>query len=152
LVKVTSGYGTTNQSTSGLGTFTIPTIGWSTWEFVEMTNGSGQPASVTFDGTQTTLKLEGGGANEANVNFFMLVPTTPAPPITPAVSSGKITLSFVIQSGYTYELQYKNHLTDTSWAQVPGTGLMVGNMVTNVTDTIGSNSMRFYHLLIQPTP
>ncbi|HTV42125.1 MAG TPA: carbohydrate-binding protein [Candidatus Sulfotelmatobacter sp.] len=151
LAKVTAGFGTTNQSTRELGTFIIPEAGWSTWEFVEMTNG-GSPASVTFDGTQTTLKLEGGSPNEANINFFMLVPAAPAPPITPALSAGKVTLSFVIQSGYTYELQYKTHLTDPTWAQVPGTVVMTGNMVTNVSDTIGSNGMRFYRLLIQSAP
>lgn len=151
LAKVTSGYGTTNQTTKALGTFSVPTEGWSTWEFVEMTS-AGSPASVTFDGTQSTLKLEGGTPNEANVNFFMLVPTTPAPPITPTVSAGKVSLSFVVQSGYTYELQYKTHLTDPSWAQVPGSSLMTGNLVTNVTDTIGSNGSRFYRLLIQSAP
>ena len=149
--KVTSGYGTTNQTAAELGTFNIPTAGWSSWEFVEMTNG-GSPASVTFDGSQTTLKLEGANNNEANINFFMLVPTTPEPPITPTVSAGKVNLSFVIQSGYTYELQYKTHLTDPSWTQVPGSEPMTGNMVTNVTDTIGSNGTRFYRLLIQSTP
>jgi hypothetical protein len=148
LAKVTSGYGTTNQSTSLLGTFTIPEGGWSSWEFVEMTSG-GSPASVTFDGTQSTLKLEGGTPNEANINFFMLVLTTPAPSITPSVSAGKVKLSFVVQSGYTYELQYKTHVTDPTWAQVPGTSLMTGNWVTNVTDTIGSNGSRFYRLQIQ---
>jgi hypothetical protein len=148
LAKVTSGYGTTNQSTSLLGTFTIPEGGWSSWEFVEMTSG-GSPASVTFDGTQSTLKLEGGTPNEANINFFMLVLTTPAPSITPSVSAGKVKLSFVVQSGYTYELQYKTHVTDPTWAQVPGSSLMTGNWVTNVTDTIGSNGSRFYRLQIQ---
>ncbi len=152
LAKVTAGYGTTNQSSSALGTFTIPTEGWSAWEFVKMTNGSGQPASVTFDGTQTTLKLEGGGPSEANMNFFMLVPTAPAPPIATAVSAGKVKLSFVIQNGYTYELQYKTHLTDSTWAQVPGSNLMIGNTVTNVTDTISGPGTRFYRLLIQLAP
>lgn len=149
LAKVTRGYGTTNQSASALGSFTIPAAGWSTWEFVEMTNG-GQPASLTFDGSQTTLKLEGGGPNEANVNFFMLVPAAPAPPIIPALSGGKVDLSFVIQTGYTYELQYKDHLTDPAWTQVPGTYLMTGNGVTNVSDTVsGAGGARFYRLLIQ---
>ena len=149
LAAVTSGFGTTNQTTKVLGTFTIPTGGWSTWEFVEMTNG-GSPATVTFDGSQTTLKLLGGTPNEANINFFMLVPTTPAPPITATVNAGKVNLKFVVQSGYTYELQYKTHLTDSSWVQVPGTVLMTGNMVTNVTDTIvASPGTRFYRVLIQ---
>jgi hypothetical protein len=151
IAKVTGGYGTTNQATKVLGTFTIPEGGWSTWEFAEMTSG-GSPASVTFDGTKTTLKLEGGAPNEANINFFMLVPTAPAPPITPTVNAGKVNLSFVIQSGYTYELQYKTHLTDPSWTQVPGSVVMTGNMVTNVSDTIGSNGTRFYRLLIQSAP
>jgi hypothetical protein len=151
LAEVTSGYGTTNQTIKELGTFSIPEGGWSSWEFVEMTN-AGSPAAITLDGSQTTLKLEGGSPNEANINFFMLVPTAPAPPITPTVGAGKVTLSFVIQSGYTYELQYKTHLTDPAWTQVPGTDLMTGNTVTNVTDTIGSNGSRFYRLLIQPAP
>jgi hypothetical protein len=148
LAIVTSGYGTTNQVTSELGSFSIPEEGWSTWEFALLTDAAGKPASVTFDGTKTTLQLQGGGPNEANVNFFMLVPTTPLPPIHTAISGNSIHLSFVTQTGYNYQVEYKNNLTDASWTPL-GSSLTGNNTVQTVSDPL-SASHRFYIVQIQP--
>ncbi|HXB60623.1 MAG TPA: lamin tail domain-containing protein [Candidatus Acidoferrales bacterium] len=81
LSLLTSGYGTTSQTTNSLGTFSIPLSGgWSTWEWAMLKDSNDNPVKVRLDGSQNTLQLEGspvGSQPEANVNFLMLVPTTP---------------------------------------------------------------------------
>ncbi|MGA2867879.1 MAG: lamin tail domain-containing protein [Verrucomicrobiota bacterium] len=81
LSQLTSGYGTANQTSNLLGTFSIPPSGsWTTWEWATLLDTIGNPVKVRFDNSQQTLQLEGsptGGQPEANVNFLMLVPTTP---------------------------------------------------------------------------
>ncbi|HXC98006.1 MAG TPA: lamin tail domain-containing protein [Verrucomicrobiae bacterium] len=93
LSRLTSGYGTSAQTSAVLGTFLIaPTGGWQTWGWSPMTDANGNPIKVRFDGTQATLQLAGtpvGGQPEVNVNFLMLVPTTPDPfVVEEAVNSG----------------------------------------------------------------
>jgi len=152
LSQVTRGYATTNQTTSLIGTFLIPEAGWSSWESVELTDAHGNPASVTLDGSQATLQLEGVGNNEANINFFMLVPTTPAPKLVAVVGGGIITISVPAQSGYSYQLQYKNNLTDVNWTSL-GSPFAGNDSVYPFTDTIVNGAgNRFYRVQIVPNP
>jgi type VI protein secretion system component Hcp len=147
LSKVTAGVGTTNQTSSLLGTFHILVNGWSTWEWSPLVDAGSNYVKVTFDGSQTTLKLAGED-NEANMNFFMLVPTTPYPPIKASISGGNIVLSFVTQTGYHYQVQYKNNLSDATWTSL-GSPLTGNNTVQSVNDAISAGSHRFYRLQIQ---
>jgi hypothetical protein len=150
LSQLTSGYQATLQTSNVLGTFSIPEGGWSSWEWVPLLDGSGNPVRVTLDGTQQTLQLDGspnGSLPEANVNFFMLVPTTPSPKITATVTGNNINVSFPTQSGYSYQLLYKNNLTDPTWTPIGGA--VSGDWsVHSVGDTTGITS-RFYRLQIQ---
>jgi regulation of enolase protein 1 (concanavalin A-like superfamily) len=81
--QLTSGYGTSAQTTMPLGTFYIPFTGsWSTWAWSPLNDANGNLLKVRFDGSQQTLQLGGspvGGQPEVNVNFLMLVPTAPDP-------------------------------------------------------------------------
>ncbi|HTV60972.1 MAG TPA: hypothetical protein VMH30_00230 [Verrucomicrobiae bacterium] len=152
---LTGGYGTSDQTTNSLGTFNVALGGWSSWEWAPLEDGNGNLVKVTLDGNLHTLQLDGstnGAEPEVNVHFLMLVPTAPSPVITPKLSAGQIVLSFTIQSGYTYEMQYANSLANPTWTQVSGSALITGTGATNVVDTIGSNGSRFYRLLIQPAP
>jgi len=83
LAQLTSGYGTSLQTSNVLGTFVIPaTGGWSTWAWTTLTDTNGSPVKLRFNGAQTTLQLAGspvGGQPEVNVNFLMLVPAMPDP-------------------------------------------------------------------------
>lgn len=148
---LTSGYGTTPQTTNFLGTFVVPLGGWSSWEWATLVDANGNPVRVTLDGSQQTLQLEGssnGSEPEVNVNFFMLAAVPPSPTITASVSAGKITLSFPVQSAYTYELMYSDNLTNPTWTQVPGSSIITGTTgPMSVTDTM-SSSTRFYRLQI----
>jgi len=147
LSLLTSGYALTNQAVSLLGTFNIPTIGWSSWEWQMMTDASGRLAQVTLDGSQTTLQLGGLSGNEVNVNFLMLIPTIPSPKLTAAVNGGNITVSFPTQTGYSYQLQYKDHLTDANWISL-GSPISGNGSVQSGTDA-ATGSARFYQVQVQ---
>jgi regulation of enolase protein 1 (concanavalin A-like superfamily) len=83
LSQLTSGYGTSAQTTAQLGAFYIPfTGGWSTWAWSPLTDANSNPIKIRFDGSQQTLQLGGspvGGQPEVNVNFLMLTPAAPDP-------------------------------------------------------------------------
>jgi len=150
LAQQISGYATTLQTSNFLGTFSIPEGGWSSWEWVPLLNNTGNMATVTLDGSQHTLQLIGSSSNsepEANVNFFMLVATAPSPKITARVVGNNVTVSFATQSGYSYQLLYKNKLTDASWTAVGGS--ISGNgSVQSASDTWVAGG-RFYEVQIQ---
>ncbi|HVU28690.1 MAG TPA: lamin tail domain-containing protein [Verrucomicrobiae bacterium] len=81
LSQLVSGYATTSQTVNPIGTFFIPySGGWNTWEWALLEDNNGNPVKVQFDGSRNTVQLGGsqvGGQPEVNVNFLMLVPTTP---------------------------------------------------------------------------
>lgn len=148
---VTSGYGTATQTTNYLGTFPIAAKGWGTWEWAPLTDAQGNPVKVTLDGTRTTLQLEGTpitGHDEANVNFFMLVAVTPSPTLTATMSGANIHVSFPTQSGYSYQLQYKNSLSDPTWTSV-GAPVSGNGSVQFINDPVATTGNRFYHVQVQ---
>jgi hypothetical protein len=94
--------------------------------------------------------LEGtptAGHDEANVNFFMLVPVTPSPKLTATVSGGNIHISFPTQNGYGYQLLYKNLLTDPNWTSL-GSPISGNGSVQSVNDSAAGNT-RFYRVQVQ---
>lgn len=150
LSQLTSGYGTLTQATNFLGTFNVAEGGWSTWEWASLVDNNGNPVRVTLDGTLQTLQLGGSPLNsqpEVNVNFFMLVPVPPSPKLTAVISGGNVMVSFPTQSGYSYQVQYKNNLTDASWTSLGGS-LSGNGSSQSATDAAGAGS-RFYRVLVQ---
>ena len=102
---------------------------------------------MTLDGSAQILRLGGTTGNEVNVNFLMLVATAPTPILTATVSGGNIHISFPTQAGYSYQLQYKNFLTDANWTSLGS--LVSGNgSVQSVNDTASGNA-RFYRVQVQ---
>jgi hypothetical protein len=150
LSQVTAGAGTTNQTKNQIGTFTIAPQGWSTWEWAPLRDGNGNLAKVALDGSAATLQLGGSpviGQPEVNVNFLMLVPTTPSPKLVAAIGGGNITVSFPTQTGFNYQVQYKNRLTDANWTSLGGSIAGDGS-VKSATDSTTAAS-RFYRVQIQ---
>jgi hypothetical protein len=146
---VTSGYGMLTQTTNYLGSFAIAAKGWGTWQWSPLLDASGNPVKVTLDGTRATLQLEGTpvtGHDEANVNFFMLVAVTPSPTITATINGANIKVSFATQTGYSYQLQYKNQLTDVGWTPVGSP--VSGNGSTNSLNDPAAGVSRFYHVQV----
>ena len=140
LSLLSSGWGTSDQTTNDLGTFTIdPTPGWQSYAWVPLRDGSGAPVALTLNGSTNTFKLTSGG--EANINFFMLVPPLN---ITPTLVGGSINLAFPTQPGFGYQVQYETNATDANWLNlgslIPGDGT-----VKSLNDPV-SRSKRFYRV------
>ncbi len=150
LSQVTSGWGTTTQTTNFLGNFNVANTGWETYSFVPLRDVSGNLVTLTFSGSTNTLQVGNplGSGSDINVNFFMLVPASSGLiTLTATISGGNINISFPTQNGSSYQLLYKNNLTDLSWipigSPVPGNG-----SVQSVGDTVGLSS-RFYRVQVQ---
>ena len=113
LSEVTSGWGTTTQTTNFLGVFTIPNTGWEAYTFVPMRDDNGNLVSLTFNGSTNTLQLaRPGTAGDAlfpdvNANFLMLVPLFN---IHASHSGANVVVSFLTQTGFNYQVEYKTHL------------------------------------------
>lgn len=154
LSTLTSGYGTSTQTTSLLGTFTNLVGGWSEWTWAPLVNSTnGNLIQVTLNGSQTTLQLGGSAISsepEVNVHFFILAPATGTPTTVKlkAVISGRtITISFPTQTGHSYQLQYENSLTGGSWTSL-GSPVAGNGSTQSVNDTVGTGS-RYYRVQIQ---
>ncbi len=81
MAMVTAGLGTSNQSTTNLGTFTIPPTGnWQAYVFCGLKDVNGNLIKVTFNGSPATLRAT--GPSSCNANFYMLQPADASLPIT----------------------------------------------------------------------
>ncbi|HWY30792.1 MAG TPA: hypothetical protein VNX46_08570, partial [Candidatus Acidoferrum sp.] len=113
LALVTSGRGTTNQTTQLLGTFADANpAGWNTWHWIPMRDTNGNIASVSLGGVQTLKFTRGGNLNE---HFLMFVPSIIRPVMTASISGSSVQLKFPTQSGHSYTVLYNNTLTGGSW-------------------------------------
>jgi hypothetical protein len=150
LSKVTSGVGTPSQTTVPLGTFSINSRGWGSFQYVLLRDGSGSPVVFSPDGSAITLRLTSSGPEtntEANANFLMLVPPAVPEELSASIADGHLVLSFPTATGSSYRVQYKDNLTDTGWSDLANT--VVGNgAIQSVADAL-SNGKRFYRLHIQ---
>lgn len=152
LDQVTNGFGTTSQATNFLGTFNIANTSWTSFIWVPLENTNGNLVNITFNGSANTLRLArpdpSTGLPDVNVNFLMLVPLMTGPvTITATIGVGNITLSFPTQTGFNYQVQYKNNLTDTVWSPL-GSFVSGNNAVQSVGDTVGAGGC-FYRVVIQ---
>jgi hypothetical protein len=122
LDQVTSGGGTTNQTTKRLGSWQANPNGWQSWAWVPLTDpGLLAPEIVTLGGTNT-LRVTSGG--NVNANYFMLVPAQGIA-VSAAKSGSNVVISFPTQSGASYRVFYKTSLTSGNWtllASVAGDG------------------------------
>src|ERR1039458_5711849 len=66
---ITKGWGTVQQFTKPLGTFTVPNTGWSSFNHVPLMDKYGNYANVTLNGTNTIRTTE---LAAVNINFYML--------------------------------------------------------------------------------
>jgi hypothetical protein len=150
LSQVTAGFGTANQTKKFLGTFYVPLGGWSSWAWTSLEDGSGNLVKVTLTGPTNTLQLGGSPVNgqpEVNVNFLMLISTSPYLIATVKVIGTNVTISFPTQTGTTYQVQYKHHLSDANWIPL-GSSVSGNNAVQSVNDSV-TEASRFYRVQAQ---
>lgn len=142
LEKVTSGRGTTTQTTVPAGSFTILNDGWGTFRWSQLRDANNQPAVVIIDSLPATLRLGRPVSTPgANANFLMLVPVQTTQ-LKVARSGNTTSISLPAQTGYSYQVQYKNKLTDAIWTNV-GSVIVGNNTIQSVNDTTSEGS-RFY--------
>jgi len=144
LYRVTGGWGTTSQSTNLLGTFYVPNTAWENYNFIPLRDNSSNLVAVTFSGATNTLRLARPSAatSDCNANFLMLVPVFAANAIFDGTNFG---LNFPTQSGFNYQVQYKNNLTDAAWTPLADIG---GNDAMNVFGEPAANSAKFYRVMV----
>ncbi len=150
LSVVTGGPTTTNQTSTKLGTFSVPSTGdWQVYTWVLLKDSGGNPVQITNNGSVKTLRVTTDNGNY-NANFYALIPVyTPPTSMTLGISSssGNLSISFPTQPGYGYQAEYKTNLTDAVWLPldnaIPGDGT-----VQSVHDMLGGGS-RFYRVQIQ---
>jgi len=148
LDKVTAGYGTPGQTTVRLGTFTIPSNGWDAYGWQQLKDGSGQAARIVLSGSTNTLRLSRAVSTPGvNVNFMMLVAAPPLFSLTVTVSGGAAHISIPTQNGYSYQVYYKNLLTDANWT--PLGSPVSGNGAVQVVNDPTTTSSRFYRVQAQ---
>jgi hypothetical protein len=82
-----------------------------------------------------------------NIYFYNSTYVVPAQPrITASSSGGNVQLSFATQTGYTYTVQFKNHITDAVWMPLSSAP---GNNSTQIVPDAKSLSSRFYRVSVQ---
>ena len=139
---VTNGFGTTSQTFERLGTFTVPNTGdWHKFTWVPLLDASGNPA-MFIGGSVKTLRVTTDNGNY-NVNFYELVPANQMS-IIASVSGGNVVISFLAQTNVTYQVEYKNNLTDPSWA--PLSNPVSGDDAIQSVSDAANGSNRFYRV------
>lgn len=138
LDQVTSGLGTSNQTTRRFGTWRANTGGWQSWAWVPLTDTNlTSPVIVNVAGTNT-LRVTSGG--NVNFNYFMLIPVQGFT-ISAARSGNNIVVSFPTQVGVNYRVFYRPGVSAGGWtllSTVAGDGT-----VKSVTDTTTAGT-RYY--------
>jgi len=146
---VTSGRGTTTQTTQVLGSFAdANAAGWGTWHWVPMRDTNGNLATVSLGGVQTVRMTSG---NNLNLSFIMFVPSVAAssPTLIASLSGANIQIKFQTQSGHNYTVLFNTTLNGGTWQTLSGPIAGDGTIKT-VPDTITTGGpRRFYRVQVQ---
>ena len=115
------------------------------------TNGA-NPQVALVEGTDDNLygTTQNGGPMDYGVIFRLTVPSlvpTPAFGAPTLLPNGTIVLAWSTVAGQTYQLQSVTNLASTSWVNL-GSPILANSAVTTTSDVIGSNSQRFYRVVL----
>jgi aryl-phospho-beta-D-glucosidase BglC (GH1 family) len=102
-------------------------------------------ASALSDGSgNLTITYTGAGTAEGDIDGFQIQ----ADPLTinASYNNTNVLISFLTQYGFSYQVVYKNNLTDANWVSL-GSSLTGNNAVQSVADFVGESS-RFYRVQI----
>lgn len=155
LSLVTSGVGTSNQTTQVLGTFSDPNPGgWQTYHWIPLVDTNGNPVYLQLSG-KATLRLTapptaGTGGGGVNPLFFMLAPAVSpalAFDISASIAAGNIQITIPTQTGHTYMLMYSASLSSPNWTQVGAT--ITGDGTVHVVNEPSGSGTGFYRVEAQ---
>ncbi len=148
---VTSGQGTTSQTTQLLGSFSDPNAnGFQSWHWIPLVN-NGTNVTVSLGGIETLQIAAGSGSATGNVNghFYMFVPAVSgasAFSLGVSISGTTISINFQTQSGVTYTVLYSSTLNPANWQTL--TTVNGDGTVKTATDTT-TGQQRFYRVEAQ---
>jgi len=146
LSRVTSGWGAVNQTTNFLGTFSVPNTAWESYNYIPLQDSAGNLVIVSLNGSTNTLQLGRpvSAASDCNANFLMLVPVFA---LNAGLNNSNMVISFPTQSGFNYQMQYKNSLTDAQWSNL-GNPISGNDSIVSVTNPMATQA-GFYRVQIQ---
>ena len=103
------------------------------------------PSALSDGSGNLVITYNGNGGAEGDINGFQIqtVPQTPFS-INAAYDGTNVVISFFTDSGFSYQVQYENALTDAHWISL-GDSISGNNAVQSVSDLAGENS-RFYRV------
>jgi uncharacterized repeat protein (TIGR03803 family) len=158
LIQASDGnlYGTTAYGGGAYGgdgtVFQITTNGaLTTLAWFNGANGA-NPQAPLVEGTDDNLYgvAQNGGPSDNGIIFRLTVASlvpTPAFSAPTLLPNGTIVLAWNTVAGQTYQLQYVSDLRSTNWISL-GSPILATNAVTTTSDVIGSNSQRFYRVVL----
>lgn len=148
LSLVTSGVGTSNQTTQVLGSFADPNAaGWQVWHWIPLKDTNGNTVNVKLGG-KATLRLTSG--NNLNAECFMLVPAPlvqSAFALSASTIGNQIQISIPTTSGFNYTLWYAPTL-QSSWTSVLSTNIP-GDGTTHVITQPLNDGQGYYRVTSQ---
>ncbi|MDQ2950074.1 MAG: hypothetical protein M3Y27_29745 [Acidobacteriota bacterium] len=118
---------------------------WTTLPGADSLAGNGNVIQLTDEGSET----------QAHRYYRVMLPYNGAgiPVISGFSTNGSPQISFTTSAGYFYQVQYKNDLSDLSWASVSGAETIVGTgasiSVNDPDPNLGNHSRRFYRAVLQ---
>jgi endoglucanase len=104
--------------------------------------------SALSDGSgNLVITYTGSGSTEGDIDGFQIqaVPKVPFT-ISAGYDGANIVISFMTQSGFSYQMEYKNNLTDASW--IPLGGSISGNDSVQSVDYLASENSCFYRVQV----
>jgi hypothetical protein len=109
--------------------------------------------SVAYATVTAMTSFEQSVAGVASGPFTPTLGTAPPPPAPdfqpPALVDGSLQLSWTSVSGVAYQVQYSTDLSQTNWINL-GSSITASASSTTTNDVIGSNSLRFYRVVVSP--
>jgi hypothetical protein len=101
----------------------------------------GAPLWLVWQMTDNTGKAQGLGID--NLSFSASIPLPV--PVDIQISGTNLLLNWSGVAGQTYQLEYKNNLTDPAWTPLGGPVTGTGGTLT-LTNDFGASPQRFFHL------
>jgi hypothetical protein len=140
------GYGTTPSqflvnwnNTTLVNDINLGEFGWTSMQYVVQAAGSSSVLEFGFRDDNSWLALDD----------VSVVPV-PLPAFQSIVrGKGTVSLTWTAMAGVAYQLQYKTNLTATNWVILGVANTATGGTLS-ASDTISSNSQRFYRVALVP--
>ena len=138
LSLVTGGWGASNQTTTALGTFAVPTTGsYQTYTWVPLVDSNGNYVNLSFNGLSTNTLRVTWDSTGFNVNYYMFIPAdTSLPVINNLYPNGVDQLQYTNTMSFNAESSAGINPSTIS-VQITATNLVGQTFETNITSTNG---------------